>query len=87
MLFPPDDLGGNLFLSQPAPQGWIEVTGKIRATTYHGATTRYAVTLDGGGELAVMRENAGSGGAGVETGDAVRLAWPRHLNQALAEGA
>jgi putative spermidine/putrescine transport system ATP-binding protein len=74
-------------VSGPVPEGRLSVTGRIRSVTYHGATTRYAVALDGGGELAVMRQNAGDGGHAVHTGEAVRLAWPRQLNQPLAEGA
>lgn len=73
--------------SERAPDGWLCVTGRIRAVTYHGATTRYAVVLDGGGELAVMQKNAGDGGPFVNIGEPVRLAWPHHLNQPLAEGA
>jgi len=73
--------------SEPPPQGWIAVTGKVRSITYHGATTRYAVVLDGGGELAVMRQNAGNGELAAKPGDAVGLRWPRQLNQALAEEA
>ncbi|MGH8864915.1 MAG: TOBE domain-containing protein, partial [Burkholderiales bacterium] len=68
-------------------EGWLCVTGRIRAVTYHGATTRYAVALDGGGELAVMRQNASDGGHAALAGEAVRLAWPRQLNQPLAGGA
>jgi len=63
------------------------VTGKVRSITYHGATTRYAVVLDGGGELAVMRQNTGNGGPAANSGDAVGLCWPRHQNQMLAEEA
>ena len=71
-------------VSGPIPEGWLSVTGRIRAVTYHGATTRYAVALDGGGELAVMRQNAGDGGHAAHVGEGVRLAWPRHFNQPLA---
>ncbi len=74
-------------LSGSVPEGWLCVTGGIRAVTYHGATTRYAVALDGGGELAVMQQNAGAGGHAAHAGEAVRLAWARQLNQPLAEGA
>jgi putative spermidine/putrescine transport system ATP-binding protein len=74
-------------ISEQAPDGWLCVTGFIRAVTYHGATTRYAVALDGGGELAVMQQNASDGGHAARTGGAVRLAWLRQLNQPLAEGA
>ena len=71
-------------VSGPVPEGWLSVGGRIRAVTYHGATTRYAVALDGGGELTVMQQNAGGGGCGVNAGDAVTLAWSRQLNQPLA---
>ena len=74
-------------VSGPVPEGSLSVTGRIRSVTYHGATTRYAVALDGGGELAVMRQNAGEGGHAAHADEAVRLAWPRHLNQPLAGDA
>ncbi|HKQ23338.1 MAG TPA: ABC transporter ATP-binding protein [Burkholderiales bacterium] len=70
--------------SGQVPEGWFSTTGRIRAVTYHGATTRYAVALDVGGELVVMQQNAGDGGRAVRAGDTVQLAWPRHLNQPLA---
>jgi len=71
-------------VSGSVSDGWLSITGRIRAVTYHGATTRYAVALDGGGELAVMQQNAGDGGPFANIGEPVRLAWPRHLNQPLA---
>ena len=74
-------------VSGPVPEGWHSVAGRIRSVTYHGATTRYAVALDSGGELAVMRQNAGDGGYAVHTDEAVRLAWARQLNQPLAADA
>ncbi len=55
--------------------------------TYHGATTRYLVALDGGGELTAMQQNAGDGGPFASIGESVRLTWSRQLNQPLAEGA
>ncbi|MBC8008196.1 MAG: ABC transporter ATP-binding protein [Prolixibacteraceae bacterium] len=73
-------------ISAPLPESGVRVTGHIRAITYHGATTRYAVALDGGGDLAVMQQNAGDGAPFASIGEAVRLTWPRHLNQPLAEG-
>ncbi len=71
-------------VSGSVSDGWLSITGRVRAVTYHGATTRYAVALDGGGELAVMQQNAGDGGPFANIGEPVRLAWPRHLNQPLA---
>ena len=67
------------------PDGWLSAAGQVRAITYHGATTRYAVSVDGGGELAVMRQNSSDGRAAAAIGDAVRVSWPRNLNQPLAE--
>jgi putative spermidine/putrescine transport system ATP-binding protein len=65
------------------PDGWFSVAGTVRAVTYHGATTRFAVALDGGGELAVMRQNNSSGRPAFAAGESVRLTWPRDLNQLL----
>ena len=73
--------------SEQGPDGWFCITGRIRAMTYHGATTRYAVTLDDGGELAVMQQNAGDGGPFAGIGEAVALTWSRQLNQPLVQGA
>ena len=70
--------------SEQGPDGWLAITGRIRAVTYHGATTRYAVALEGGGELAVMQQNAGDGEPFASIGEPVRLAWSRRLNQPLA---
>jgi putative spermidine/putrescine transport system ATP-binding protein len=66
----------------PVPDGWLAVAGTIRTVTYHGATTRYTVALDGGGELDVMHQNSGEARAPV-AGGRVRLAWARALNQLL----
>ncbi len=74
-------------VSGPVPEGWLSVAGRIRSVTYHGATTRYAIALEDGGELAVMRQNAGDGGHAAYADEAVRLAWPRQLNQPLAGDA
>jgi putative spermidine/putrescine transport system ATP-binding protein len=70
--------------SEQGPDGWLAIAGRIRAVTYHGATTRYAVALEGGGELAVMQQNAGDGEPFASIGEPVRLAWSRRLNQPLA---
>ena len=69
--------------NEPVPDGWFSVVGRVRAVTYHGATTRYAVALDGGGELAVMRQNNSGGRPAAAAGETVRLTWPRNLNQLL----
>ncbi|HEX7953933.1 MAG TPA: ABC transporter ATP-binding protein [Burkholderiales bacterium] len=69
------------------PDGWHCVDGHVRAVTYHGATTRYAVTLDGGGELVVMQQNASNVGPPLVAGATVRLTWSRQHNQPLAGDA
>ena len=71
-------------VSEQGPDGWLSICGRVRAVTYHGATTRYAVALDGGGELDAMQQNAGDGGPFAKIGEPVRLAWSGHLNQPLA---
>jgi putative spermidine/putrescine transport system ATP-binding protein len=67
------------------PDGWLAASGTVRTITYHGASTRYVVALEGGGELAVMRQNGADPGRAPQQGEAVRLSWPRQLNQLLAE--
>jgi putative spermidine/putrescine transport system ATP-binding protein len=52
--------------------------GTVEDVQYLGATTRFDVTVAGGGRLIVMRQNAGDDGGGVpRPGDAVRLAFER----------
>ena len=65
-------------------EGWLSVSGKVRSVTYHGATTRYAVSLEDG-ELTVMRQNGSDARPMAAAGDSVLLAWPRNLCQPLAE--
>lgn len=72
-------------VADPVPDGWLLIGGRVRAVTYHGATTRYAIALEDGGELSVMRQNSGGGRPGAVIGGAVRLVWQRSFNQPLAE--
>jgi putative spermidine/putrescine transport system ATP-binding protein len=69
------------------PDGWLSASGVVRAITYHGATTRYAVSVEGGGEISVMRQNSSDGRPAASVGEAVRISWPRNLVQPLAERA
>ena len=58
----------------------------MAAVTYLGATTRYAIALEAGGTLVVVRQN-GAGADGVPgVGEGVRLSWPRSLMQPLRSG-
>ena len=66
--------------------GHIRVPGRVASLSYLGATTRYSVALDGGGELTVIRQNTGNGGNELAVGEAVALSWPRSLMQMLKTG-
>jgi putative spermidine/putrescine transport system ATP-binding protein len=74
---------------QPVPSDTHVEPGQIRDISYAGVLTRYAVALDGGGELVVSRQNTetptelkvGQDGApskgpqGLVQGGRVRVAW------------
>jgi len=65
----------------PAEPGAASETGRIRDVVYVGMVTRYAVELDEGGELMVIRQNleTTSTEALEARGRRVRLAWrPEH---------
>ncbi|TCO44198.1 ABC transporter ATP-binding protein [Actinocrispum wychmicini] len=47
-------------LSSPADAGETNATGTVTDIVYAGATVRYAVALDAGGQLSVVRQNVGS---------------------------
>jgi putative spermidine/putrescine transport system ATP-binding protein len=60
-------------LSSPADAGETSATGTVTDVVYAGATVRYAVALDAGGQLSVVRQNVGSL---PEFADGrVRLSW------------
>jgi putative spermidine/putrescine transport system ATP-binding protein len=62
-------------LSSAAPAGHTSATGTVTDVVYAGATVRYAVALDAGGQLSVVRQNVGEL---PEFADGrVRLSW-RH---------
>ncbi|RSM54483.1 spermidine/putrescine ABC transporter ATP-binding protein [Amycolatopsis sp. WAC 01376] len=62
-------------LSKSADVGETSATGTVTNTVYAGATVRYEVTLDAGGQLSVVRQNTAEP-ADFE-GGRVRLSW-RH---------
>jgi putative spermidine/putrescine transport system ATP-binding protein len=69
-------------LDDPVPPGTIAVTGRVRDVAYLGSDTRFQVTLDSGGELAVIKQNVvtSSMEALALQGQPVRLVWDRqHL--------
>jgi putative spermidine/putrescine transport system ATP-binding protein len=62
-----------------APAERQSVTGTVGSILYLGASTRYLVALDGGGELTVLLQNRDAHFEPAQ-GDVVRLWWePRHL--------
>jgi len=61
----------------PAPDGAHIENGVVREVVYVGMVTRYVVSLDAGGELAVVSQNLETSSADVleARGKRVRLAW------------
>jgi putative spermidine/putrescine transport system ATP-binding protein len=66
------------------PVGCCAADGRIASVLYLGASTRYAVALDGGGELTVIDQNRDEAGPdSARQGDAVRLVWQRAHARAI----
>jgi hypothetical protein len=65
------------------------VTGSVRDVVYLGASTRYRVELDLGGELVVMQQNlkTSSMEALQVKGRRVRLIWDPEFNQTVHESS
>ncbi|WP_028937485.1 ABC transporter ATP-binding protein [Pseudonocardia spinosispora] len=62
-------------LSEPATDGETSATGAVTNVVYAGATVRYEVSLDAGGQLSVVHQNVAD--APHRPGTRVRLSW-RH---------
>ncbi|TQS40306.1 ABC transporter ATP-binding protein [Cryptosporangium phraense] len=62
-------------IGSPAP-GDATADGTVLETIYLGASTRYVVDLDAGGQLVAQRQNEGDP-AGISRGDRVQLSWNR----------
>jgi putative spermidine/putrescine transport system ATP-binding protein len=62
---------------EPLPQGFEGAPGRIRDVTYLGMVTRYAVELDGGGEIVAVAQNleTSSQDALEQHNRAVRAQW------------
>ena len=71
--------------AEPVADGWCTAVGRITSVLYLGAHTRYAVALEGGGELTVIDQNRDAPGPvpGRAQGDAVRLSWRRDHNRPI----
>jgi putative spermidine/putrescine transport system ATP-binding protein len=71
------------------PEGWAWAAGTIHDVVYLGSDTRYHVTLEVGGELAVIKQNVATSSmeALALKGNAVRLAWDGRHTLALDASA
>ena len=60
-------------------------SGVVRESLYAGPMTRFVVSLDGGGELMVVRQNAHTSFEDAENlrGQAVTLAWGREYTRVI----
>jgi len=67
--------------------GQSTVTGHVREVVYLGASTRYIVALDPGGELVVTQQNLATSSmeALQVQGKPVRLLWDAQLNRPVEE--
>lgn len=76
-------------LERTAAADECTATGRVHEVVYLGAVTRYLVSLDGGGELVVMRQNLDTSSmeALQVKGEAVRLVWKRGNNRPVEEAA
>jgi putative spermidine/putrescine transport system ATP-binding protein len=68
------------------PQGSVSVAGHVHDVVYLGSDTKYHVTLDVGGELAVIKQNVATSSmeALALNGKAVRLIWDRRHTLTLS---
>jgi putative spermidine/putrescine transport system ATP-binding protein len=71
---------------QAAPAAGCHARGTVRETLYAGPATRFVVTLDGGGELLVVRQNGATSFEDAEAlkGRPVVLVWARESTRVIA---
>lgn len=69
----------------PIQDGWTGLEGTISKVVYLGMITRYIVTVDGGGELTVVRQNLDETLMDVSSaqGKRVQLTWQRQFDRVL----
>jgi len=72
---------------EAAPADAVVAAGRIEASVYLGASTRYTVQLDGGGQLAVMVQNAEESARSLPVRQPVRIAWLRRHQHPLSGAA
>jgi putative spermidine/putrescine transport system ATP-binding protein len=70
---------------QRAADTTCHASGVVRESLYAGPMTRFVVSLDGGGELMVVRQNAHTSFEDAENlrGQAVTLAWGREYTRVI----
>jgi putative spermidine/putrescine transport system ATP-binding protein len=68
----------------PPPADAAVAEGTVEAVVYLGAATRYAVRVDAGDPLQVLRQNEDDGGPAPVPGQRVRVAWARRHERPLA---
>jgi putative spermidine/putrescine transport system ATP-binding protein len=72
--------------NEPADRDHIVADGRVRDVVYLGSDTKYFVTLDGGAELVVIKQNVATSSmeALAMRDTTVRLAWDRRHNLPVA---
>ncbi|SFB51073.1 putative spermidine/putrescine transport system ATP-binding protein [Amycolatopsis marina] len=71
-------------VATPAGAGETSATGTVADVVYAGASVRYEVVLDVGGQLSVVRQNE-AGEALLPSGTQVRLVWPQEHSFRVAD--
>ncbi|PRX44141.1 putative spermidine/putrescine transport system ATP-binding protein [Prauserella shujinwangii] len=75
-------------LAVPAQAGETSATGAVTSVVYAGATVRYEVSLDAGGQLSVVRPNEGPAADALRLdGSRVRLVWRDEHSFRVAAGS
>lgn len=73
----------------PVQAGWSALEGTVRQVIYLGMFTRYIVTIEGGGELTVVRQNLDETSMDVLSaeGKHVQLTWQRAFDRIVENQA
>ncbi len=72
-------------IGTPVHNGWSAIEGTVREVIYLGMFTRYLVSIEGGGELTVVRQNLDETSMDVLSaeGKRVQLTWQRAFDRVL----
>lgn len=76
-------------IGTPVQNGWTALEGTVREVVYLGMFTRYLVSIEGGGELTVVRQNLDETSMDVlgAEGKRVQLTWQRTFDRVLDTNA